>query len=56
MLNGKLKNLLNAATGYTLNVTGDKVVVTLTGAAEKKLMLTLVPGSRAEVWLVGGID
>lgn len=55
-LRGKLKSILNGATGYTVAVTGDKATVTLTGSAEKKLTLTLSVGPRPDTWLVSGLD
>lgn len=55
-LRGKLKSILNGATGYTVAIMGDKAVVTLTGSAEKKLTLTLSAGTRPEIWLVNALD
>jgi len=55
-LRGKLKSILNGATGYTVVMTGDKATVTLTGSTEKKLTLSLSVGARPEIWLVSGVD
>lgn len=55
-LRGKLKSILNGATGYTVATTGDKATVTLTDSAEKKLTLTLSAGTHPEIWLVNGVD
>lgn len=55
-LRGKLKSILNGATGYTVTLAGDKATVTLTGSAEKKVILTLAAGARPEIWLISGVD
>ena len=55
-LRGKLKDFLNGATGYSVTVAGDKVMVTLTGPVERKITLSLTAGPRPDVWLVNGIE
>lgn len=40
-LRGKLKDILNGATGYTLNISGNTVTVNLTGGGQRILRLAL---------------
>lgn len=55
-LRGKLKDLLNGATGYSVDIAGDKATVTLTGAVERKVTLSLAAGSRPDLWLISGLE
>ena len=55
-LRSKFRGLLNGAKGYSVALTGAKAIVTLTGAGERKLVLSLATGPRPGVWLVNGID
>jgi hypothetical protein len=55
-LRSKVRGLLNGAKGYAVALSGDLAVVSLTGAAERKLTLALSESPRPGVWLVSGID
>jgi hypothetical protein len=55
-LRSKFRGMLNGAKGYAVALSGDKAIVTLTGAGERKLVLSLASGPRPGVWLVSGID